>query len=86
MWAIINNEKETGATAHLMTEGCDEGDIVLQQKIEITSTATGAELLVKFNSTYPELINTGQYKSHFFRQAYAGRRPDRLELTTRAYL
>src|SRR5215212_8517635 len=31
VWAIINNEKETGVTAHLMTEGCDEGDIVLQQ-------------------------------------------------------
>ncbi|HYG15763.1 MAG TPA: methionyl-tRNA formyltransferase [Bacteroidia bacterium] len=57
VWAIINNEKETGVTAHLMTKGCDEGDIILQQKIEITSSDTGAELLAKFNSTYPELIN-----------------------------
>jgi methionyl-tRNA formyltransferase len=57
VWAIINNEKITGVTAHLMSDGCDEGDIILQQEIEISQTATGAELLAKFNSTYPELIN-----------------------------
>lgn len=57
VWAIINNETETGVTAHLMTDGCDEGDIILQQKIEIPYTATGAEILKNFNTTYPELIN-----------------------------
>ena len=57
VWAIINNEKETGITSHIMTEGCDEGAIIYQERIPIDSEATGAELLQIFNNRYPEVIN-----------------------------
>ncbi|WP_205508558.1 methionyl-tRNA formyltransferase [Longitalea arenae] len=57
VWAIINNEKETGITAHLITEGCDEGDIVFQEKITINDSDTGATLLEKFNERYPAIIS-----------------------------
>ena len=35
IWAIINNEKETGITAHVIDEKCDSGDIISQIKIKI---------------------------------------------------
>ncbi|MGD9152039.1 MAG: amino acid adenylation domain-containing protein [Gammaproteobacteria bacterium] len=34
-WAILNGEKEHGITWHVITEGIDEGDILLQEKIPI---------------------------------------------------
>jgi len=34
-WAMINNEKNVGFTYHYITEGIDEGNIILQKKIEI---------------------------------------------------
>jgi methionyl-tRNA formyltransferase len=57
VWAIINNEKETGITAHLIAEGCDEGDIVFQERIAINDSDTGASLLEKFNDRYPVIIS-----------------------------
>ena len=39
-WAIINGEKETGVTLHYMTRKADAGDIVDQEKIEITNDDT----------------------------------------------
>lgn len=57
IWAIINNEKETGITAHLMTEGCDEGDIIYQEAIPINTTATGADILEQFSMKYPLVID-----------------------------
>lgn len=56
VWAIINNEKITGITAHLMTENCDEGDIVYQKKIEIPSDITGGELLRIYMNQYPIIV------------------------------
>ena len=56
VWAIINNERYTGITGHLMTEHCDEGDIIYQEKIEISEEATGAELLNLFTTRYPAII------------------------------
>jgi folate-dependent phosphoribosylglycinamide formyltransferase PurN len=50
IWAIINNEKETGVSAHLITEGCDEGDIIEQVKIPIENDETGADILNKYAS------------------------------------
>ncbi|MBR7105299.1 MAG: bifunctional UDP-4-amino-4-deoxy-L-arabinose formyltransferase/UDP-glucuronic acid oxidase ArnA [Lentisphaeria bacterium] len=35
-WAIINGEKETGVTLHYMTEKADAGDMIAQERIEIT--------------------------------------------------
>ena len=48
VWSIINNEKETGITAHVIDEGCDTGDIISQIKIPINQIETGAEILNKF--------------------------------------
>lgn len=58
VWAIINNESETGITAHLIDEGCDTGDIIEQIKIEIGNDDTGADILNKFKNNYIELLNT----------------------------
>lgn len=56
VWAIINNEKETGITAHAIEEGCDTGDIILQQKVAINNDDTGADILKKFENLYPSII------------------------------
>lgn len=56
IWAIINNEKYTGITAHLIEEGCDTGDIVFQKKIFIDEHITGADLLRIYQNEYPEVI------------------------------
>jgi len=56
VWAIINGEKETGITAHIMEKGCDTGDIVLQKRIPILSEDTGADILISYKKMYPEII------------------------------
>jgi methionyl-tRNA formyltransferase len=56
VWAIINNEKVTGVTAHIIEEGCDEGDIVLQKEVPILESYTGQDLLNVFNSLYPKIV------------------------------
>lgn len=57
VWAIINNEQVTGITAHLISEGCDEGDIVLQKTIAIGAETSGADVLNIYRSNYPSFIN-----------------------------
>jgi len=57
VWAIINNEKYTGITAHLITGGCDEGDIVYQEIIEIDQNATGGMLLDRYKERFPVIID-----------------------------
>ncbi|NQV77217.1 MAG: hypothetical protein HQ490_02550 [Lutibacter sp.] len=56
VWAIINNETETGISAHFIEEGCDEGDIVYQERIKIEKQYTGADLLNIFQIEYPKVI------------------------------
>jgi len=43
-WAIINGEKETGVTVQMINEALDAGDIVLQEKIQLSETITSGEL------------------------------------------
>ena len=57
VWSIINNEIETGITAHIIDSGCDTGDILLQTKIPISENDTGFSLLEKYNEIYPLMIN-----------------------------
>lgn len=57
VWAIINNEIETGVTAHFIDKGCDTGDIILQKKVEICSTDTGNSILNKYNVIYPYIVD-----------------------------
>jgi methionyl-tRNA formyltransferase len=56
VWAIINNESQTGVTAHIIDNGCDTGPIVLQKTIEINAQDTGADILNKFALLYPVMI------------------------------
>ncbi len=56
IWAIINNEKYTGITAHFIEEGCDTGDIVFQKNILIDEDITGADLLKIYQKEYPAVI------------------------------
>ncbi len=56
IWAVINNEKFTGVTAHLINEGCDSGDVIKQVKIPIKPTDTGNDILLKYQRLYPQLI------------------------------
>lgn len=56
VWAIINNEKKTGITAHIIDEKCDNGDIIEQIEIEINNEDTGAIILEKFKSLYWPLV------------------------------
>lgn len=56
VWAIINNEKQTGITAHLITKDCDRGDVICQKVIPITNDDTGGSVLKKYNESYPALI------------------------------
>jgi len=52
VWAIINNEVETGITAHIIDEGCDTGNILEQIKIPIFQDETGYDVLKKFQKNY----------------------------------
>ena len=57
VWAIINNESQTGITAHLIDDGCDTGDIVKQKEVIIDYTDTGADILEKFKMLYVPLVD-----------------------------
>lgn len=43
-WSVINAEKETGITTMFISEGLDEGDILLCSKIALTRRETSASL------------------------------------------
>jgi methionyl-tRNA formyltransferase len=55
-WAIINGETETGATLHYMVEKPDAGDIVDQEKVEITFTDTALDVFKKVADAAVEVI------------------------------
>ncbi len=56
VWSIINGEKYSGVTVHLIDDGIDTGDIVKQIKIKIENSYTGFELLKKFEEVYPKIV------------------------------
>lgn len=56
VWAIINGEKETGITAHLIDQEVDRGAILRQLKVNIDPEDTGAMILEKFHQLYPILV------------------------------
>lgn len=43
-WAVINGEEETGLTTMLVTEGLDEGDVLLREKFKIREDDTAETL------------------------------------------
>jgi len=46
-WAIMNGERETGVTIHMIDEGVDTGDILAQRAFEIGEHETGYELYAR---------------------------------------
>jgi methionyl-tRNA formyltransferase len=44
IWALINDEKEVGVTAHMMDDTLDAGDIVLQRSVPVGPRDTTADL------------------------------------------
>ncbi|ACU06134.1 methionyl-tRNA formyltransferase [Pedobacter heparinus] len=58
VWAIINNEIQTGITAHLISKNCDEGDIVYQEVIPIGPDTTGGDILAEFERRFPICIKS----------------------------
>jgi methionyl-tRNA formyltransferase len=57
VWSIINNEVETGVTAHFIDSGCDTGDIILQKRIPILKNDTGFSVLEKYIEVYPLMVS-----------------------------
>jgi methionyl-tRNA formyltransferase len=55
-WAVINGETETGATLHYMVEKPDAGDIVDQEKVEISFNDTALDVFAKVTDAAELLI------------------------------
>lgn len=55
VWAIINGEKKTGITAHVIDNTCDTGDIIYQEEIIIKKSYIGADILKIFELRYPKI-------------------------------
>lgn len=55
-WAIINGEKETGATTFFITHEIDTGKIILQEKVLIGEEETAGELHDKLKIAGAELV------------------------------
>ncbi|MBU2663585.1 methionyl-tRNA formyltransferase [Actinoplanes bogorensis] len=47
IWALLNDEKEVGVTAHMMDDTLDAGDIVLQRAVPVGPRDTTADLFHK---------------------------------------
>ena len=56
-WVLVNGEKETGVTLHYLTSNLDDGDIIYQEKIEISDTDTAKSLHEKAEATSRNLLD-----------------------------
>ena len=56
VWAIINNEKETGVTIMIMDKGMDSGPILSQKAVEILPDETYIELDAKMAQIASQLL------------------------------
>jgi methionyl-tRNA formyltransferase len=54
-WAIINGETEVGITAHMVDEGFDTGDILLQDVVPVGWTERYGQVLEKVQKAVPSL-------------------------------
>ena len=55
-WAVLNGDKETGVTTMYMDEKMDEGDIILQEKVEIGEYETTGELWIRRSHIGADLL------------------------------
>lgn len=46
-WAVLNGEKETGATLHVMTEFADAGNVIAQKSVPIAFEDTARDVFLK---------------------------------------
>ena len=50
-WSIYEGKDYTGITWHYVTEGVDEGDIIVQKKCDVTADIRAYELVSKANAS-----------------------------------
>jgi folate-dependent phosphoribosylglycinamide formyltransferase PurN len=55
-WVLLNNEKETGVTLHLMELKIDAGQILVQKKVPISSKDTMHSIYSKCHKLVPGMI------------------------------
>ena len=55
-WAVINGERETGATLHVMTERADRSDIVDRQAVPIEFTDTAYDVFMKVAEAARQIV------------------------------
>lgn len=58
-WAIINDERTSGATLFRISEAMDGGDILLQQSVPIGTDETAPQLYEKICAATVELVRQG---------------------------
>ena len=56
VWAMINGERETGATLLAMAPGADEGDIITALQVPIGGDDTIAEVMERVTSSYERIV------------------------------
>lgn len=55
-WTILTGQTQTGITAHHMTRGVDEGDIIIQEKVPLTGKETYTELYDRLNRLSADMV------------------------------
>lgn len=55
-WTILTGQQQTGVTAHHMTRGVDEGDIIIQENVPLTGTETYTELYDRLNRLSADMV------------------------------
>ena len=55
-WTILTGKQQTGVTAHHMTRGVDEGDIIIQKKVPLTGKESYTELYDKLNRLSADMV------------------------------
>jgi methionyl-tRNA formyltransferase len=55
-WTILTGQQKTGVTAHHMTRGVDEGDIIIQEKVPLTGTETYTNLYDRLNKLSADMV------------------------------
>lgn len=68
-WVLFRGEKETGVSIHFVSEGLDDGDIIVQERIQVDSNETFNSLVKKNYEVAPRalikainLLKTGTYE------------------------
>lgn len=55
-WAVLNGEKQTGVTMHIMTAKADKGDIIAQEAFPIETEDTGHTVFLKVSQAVRIII------------------------------